>query len=514
MLFNVNSDLSVAKNSTLVLFLDSDKQVLKSQLLSTPQLQEVEELCTLANFKGSSGQTSNFYNLKNFDCARLVLVGVGKVEDGKVDVSVLKSSMSSVVSSLTKVQAKSLVLLTPETLLDEEDEQKSAFRTARVMVESLNYARYQFKRFITLDKSEDGHAEDCSCCTGIKSYHFVVDSNYFQSFEQGVEFARCVSAGVKLARDLGNLPPNECTPEYLARTGEKLAMDFENVEVEVLGEQEMKKLGMGCYLAVGKGSVNKPAMTILRYYGAKDRNERPYVFVGKGMTFDAGGYSLKPAAGMQEMKYDMCGAASVLGLMKSVAELELPLNLVVVVAGCENLIDGNAYRPGDILKSMSGLTVEIDNTDAEGRLVLCDALTYVSRFNPQTVVDVATLTGACMVALGSKLTGVFSNTEGLAQEVVKCGDYVDDRGWHLPLNEDFRNEMRGNHADLQNSSGSRLAGASTAAAFLSYFTKDYRWVHLDIAGTGWVSGKTHLATGRPISMMVTFLQRELEAKQA
>ncbi|MFC6276333.1 leucyl aminopeptidase [Psittacicella hinzii] len=504
MLFNVVESLFHGKEDTLVLFTNEKRELLKSSQLSPQVVEAVAELLVLDNFKGKAGQVSHFYNVLGLEgFKRVIVVGLGKLED--LSAKTLKRAATSLVTALSAVKATALTVLLPESLLSGE---RPIYRTAYVFVEALNFARYQFKRFYTLDKPEEGHSDTCSCCTGVKSYHFAVEPAYTAEFEQGLNDARCVSAGVKLARDLGNLPANVCTPFYLAAQGEKLARDYDKITTEVVDEAQMEALGMGCYLAVGKGSVNRPYMTVVKYMGAPDQNLRPFVFVGKGMTFDTGGYSIKPAASMEEMKYDMCGAASVLGLMKAVAELDLPVNVIGVAAGCENLISSTAYRPGDILKSMSGITVEVNNTDAEGRLVLCDALTYIGRYNPLKVVDIATLTGACMVALGSRLTGVFSSNDEFAKELLAAGEYVEDRGWHLPLDDDFRADMRGNHADLTNAGG-RFGGASTAAAFLSYFTKDYDWAHLDIAGTAWVSGKHHLATGRPVSLMVQYLQKQV-----
>ncbi|RIY33459.1 leucyl aminopeptidase [Psittacicella melopsittaci] len=510
MLFNVVHTLQHGKEDTLVLFANTEGKLVRTNDLNADTVADVERLLVLDNFKGSTGEVSHFYSVAGLTgFTRVIVAGVGKYDaEHKLTAKALKKVADKLVKKLVEVKASSLTLLLPEDLLTTAEASDAPYHTALVFVEAINFSRYKFKRFLTLDKPEEGHADNCSCCTGVKSYHFYVTPEHAAAFEAGLADARCISAGVKLARDLGNLPGNICTPRYLADQGEKLARDYDNITTEVLDENALEALGMGCYLAVGKGSSNRPYMTVVKYNGAPDSNQRPYVFVGKGMTFDTGGYSLKPAASMEEMKYDMCGAASVLGLVKAVAELNLPINLVGVVAGCENLISSTSYRPGDILKSMNGLTVEVNNTDAEGRLVLCDALTYVARFNPLKVIDIATLTGACMVALGSRITGVFSTRDEFARELVEAGEYVDDRGWHLPLDDDFRADMRGNHADLTNA-GSRFGGASTAAAFLSYFTKDYDWAHLDVAGTAWVSGKYHLATGRPVSLMTRWLQNQV-----
>ncbi|EPE3083836.1 leucyl aminopeptidase, partial [Morganella morganii] len=272
----------------------------------------------------------------------------------------------------------------------------------------------------------------------------------------------------------------------------------------VIGEEQMKELGMLAYLAVGQGSRNESLMSVIEYKGNPDPEARPIVLVGKGLTFDSGGISIKPADSMDEMKYDMCGAATVYGVMRVVAELGLPLNVIGILAGCENMPGGNAYRPGDILTTMSGQTVEVLNTDAEGRLVLCDTLTYAERFDPETVIDIATLTGACMVALGNHFSGLMANHNPLAHELLNASEQAGDRAWRLPLAEEFYEQIESNFADLANTGG-RLGGAITAGCFLSRFATRYNWAHLDIAGTAWRSGKNKGATGRPVALLSQFL---------
>ena len=300
------------------------------------------------------------------------------------------------------------------------------------------------------------------------------------------------------------MPPNICTPRYLADKAIELAQNYDSLNSHVVDEQQMEKLGMKSYLAVSQGSRNEAFMSIIEFKNNPDPDAKPIVLVGKGLTFDSGGISLKPGAGMDEMKYDMCGAATVYGVMRAVAELNLPLNVIGVLAGCENLPGGNAYRPGDILTTMSGLTVEVLNTDAEGRLVLCDALTYVERFDPEVVIDIATLTGACVVALASVNSGLFSPLNNLANELQNAADQSNDKAWRLPMNDEYNDLLKSNFADLANVGG-RWGGAITAACFLANFTKKYNWAHLDIAGTAWKQGADKGATGRPVSLLVQFL---------
>jgi leucyl aminopeptidase len=310
-----------------------------------------------------------------------------------------------------------------------------------------------------------------------------------------------IAHGQNLARDLGNLPPNICTPSYLAQTAKTLARSHK-LKVTVLEEAQMRKLGMNTLLAVSQGSRQAPKFIVLEYNGGGKK--KPIVLVGKGITFDTGGISIKPSSEMDEMKYDMCGAASVLGTLQTVAELKLPLNVIGVIPTCENMPDGQATRPGDIVTSMSGQTVEILNTDAEGRLILCDALTYTERFKPDAVVDIATLTGACVVALGSVASGLFSNQDSLADELLEAGVKAHDRAWHMPIWDDYQPQLKTNFADMQNIGG-RMAGAITAACFLARFAESYHWAHLDIAGTAWKGGSEKGATGRPVGLLTHFL---------
>jgi len=311
-----------------------------------------------------------------------------------------------------------------------------------------------------------------------------------------------IAEGMALAKDLGNLPGNHCTPTYLAEQAVDLGKRH-GIKVEVLEQKDCEKLGMGCFLAVARGSSQPPKFIVMEYQGGK-RDEPPVALVGKGITFDTGGISIKPAAEMDEMKFDMCGAASVLGTMKAIALMKLPLNVVGVVPSTENMPGGRAIKPGDVVTTMSGQTVEILNTDAEGRLILCDALTYVEKYKPAAVVDIATLTGAMVIALGHVATGLFANSDPLARELISAGETAWDRAWHMPLWDDYQEALKSNFADIPNI-GSRAGGSITAACFLSRFTKSYPWAHLDIAGTAWKSGAEKGATGRPVPLLSHFL---------
>ncbi len=321
--------------------------------------------------------------------------------------------------------------------------------------------------------------------------------------EAAARIGEAIGKGMGLAKDLGNLPGNLCTPAYLAERADELAQRFEKVSCETLGPERMEELGMGALLSVARGSRQEPRLIVLHYRGGA-KSARCHALVGKGVTFDTGGISIKPAAAMDEMKYDMCGAASVLGTVQAAAELELPINLVGVVAAVENMPDGNASRPGDIVTSMSGQTIEILNTDAEGRLALCDALTYVERFEPESVIDIATLTGACIIALGHEAQAVLGNNTSLINDLLAAGRLTGDRCWELPLFEEYQEQPKSNSADMANVGG-RAAGTITAACFLSRYAKKYRWAHLDIAGTAWRSGDQKGGTGRPVPLLTQYL---------
>ena len=316
-----------------------------------------------------------------------------------------------------------------------------------------------------------------------------------------------IGTGVRLAKDLGNLPGNVCTPRYLAEQAERLAARHASLKATIFDEKQMRGMKMGSLLSVAQGSKEPPRLIVLEHRGAK-RSAAPTVLVGKGVTFDSGGISIKPSGSMDEMKFDMCGAASVLGTMAATAELELPLNVVGVIPATENLPSGSATKPGDIFTSMSGQTIEVLNTDAEGRLILCDALTFASRFKPDTVIDIATLTGACVIALGAHASGLFSNDDRLADALLAAGESSGDRAWRLPVWDEYGEALKSNFADVANVGG-REAGAITAAAFLARFTREYRWAHLDIAGTAWRSGRRKGSTGRPVRLLTQYLLDQL-----
>lgn len=322
---------------------------------------------------------------------------------------------------------------------------------------------------------------------------------------QGLHHAEAAAEGIRLARQLANLPANVCTPTYLADQALQLAKQHPDIRTHIMDRNAMEQLGMGSLLAVARGTDEPPQFIEMQYHGHSDKNKAPIVLVGKGVTFDSGGISLKPPSGMEEMKYDMAGAASVIGTLKACARLKLPVNVIGLIPATENMPSGKATKPGDVVTSMSGQTVEIVNTDAEGRLILSDALTYAERFNPAFVIDIATLTGAIIIALGHETTGLFTTDDQLAEVILNAANESDDTTWRLPLLDIYQEAIDSPIADMANSTADRTAGSVTAACFLSRYTKKYRWAHLDIAGTAWVSGRKRNATGRPVPLLLQIL---------
>lgn len=340
-----------------------------------------------------------------------------------------------------------------------------------------------------------------------KLVNLLVDRQHAAAAASEVARAQALANGMDLAKTLGNLPGNVCTPAYLADQAKLLAKEH-GLKVDVLERKQIEALRMGAFLAVAQGSALAPRLIVLQYQGASSRSA-PVALVGKGITFDTGGISIKPAAEMDEMKFDMCGAASVLGTLRAVAEMKLKINVVGVIPACENMPSGTATRPGDVVTTMSGQTVEVLNTDAEGRLILCDALTYVARFKPRTVIDIATLTGACVIALGHHHSGLFAREDALAAELIDAGRDSGDTCWRMPLDEEYHEQLKSRFADVANIGG-RAGGSVTAACFLSRFTKDYDWAHLDIAGTAWKSGASKGSSGRPVPLLTRFLVARAE----
>jgi leucyl aminopeptidase len=451
----------------------------------------ISNLLRRGDLEGKPGQMLLLHQVPNILSERVLLVGCGK--ERELDERQYKQIISKTINTLNETGSMEAVCFLPELHVKGRD----TYWKVRQAVEATHDCLYSFSSLKT--RKEEPRRP-------LRKLVFNVPTRKELTIgEQAIQHGLAIAKGIKTCKDVANMPPNICNPSYLAEQARQLAEQYDAVSVEVIGEAEMEALGMGAYLAVSRGSANEAKMTIISYQGSPKADAAPIVFVGKGLTFDSGGISLKPGEAMDEMKYDMGGAASVLGTMHALAELKLPINVIGVLAGCENMPAGNAYRPGDILTTMSGQTVEVLNTDAEGRLVLCDALTYVERFNPDTVIDVATLTGACVIALGKHASGLLSTHNPLAHELLNASEQSGDRAWRLPLWDEYQEQLESPFADFTNLGG-RAAGTITAACFLSRFTKKYNWAHLDIAGTAWRSGgKDKGSTGRPVSMLTQFL---------
>jgi leucyl aminopeptidase len=450
----------------------------------------LSQIVRRGDHSGKPGHTLLLHHLPNCASERVLLVGCGK--DKEFNETRYREVTTAAIRALKNTGASEAISYLTELDVKGRDIPWKL----RQAVETSEAALYRFDR-LKSKKNDDNKGR------ALKRLILAVSKRSdLQPGEEAVRQALAIAAGMALTKDLGNLPGNVCTPTYLADQARDLARQY-GLKSTVLDAEQMQELGMGSLLSVAKGSDQPPKLIVLEYRGAGE-NDPPVALVGKGITFDSGGISIKPAANMDEMKFDMCGAASVLGTLKAVAELKLRINVVGVVPTCENLLNGKASKPGDIVTSLSGQTIEVLNTDAEGRLILCDALTYVGRYHPSVVVDIATLTGACVIALGNHATGLFANNEQLARELVNAGKYTHDRAWQMPLWEEYQQQLDTNFADMANVGG-REGGAITAACFLARFTRDYKWAHLDIAGTAWKTGKEKGATGRPVPLLTQFL---------
>ena len=443
-----------------------------------------------AGFEGKPGQSQLLPALPGIMADAVLVVGTGDLKD--LDSRGLQRAALTATKALASGPKKAVSYLAELPIAN-----TSLSDRLTAITRSSGEAAY---RFDTFKSKKNGNK-------GLNHLTLAVDDkSQVAAGKKAVAWGEALASGINTARTLGNLPPNVCHPSYMADQAKTLGKRNDKMlHVEVLGESDMKKLGMGSFLAVSNGSDQEGKLIVMDYKGGK-KNAAPVVLVGKGITFDTGGISLKPGAGMDEMKFDMCGAASVLGVMSALVESGLPINVVGVMACAENMPSGGATRPGDIVTTMSGQTVEILNTDAEGRLVLCDALTYVARFKPAVVIDIATLTGACVVALGKVVSGLFSPSDELANALLDAGQQSGDRAWRMPVWQDYQDMLESPFADIANIGNAPNAGAITAACFLARFTKEYNWAHLDIAGTAWHSGAQKGATGRPVPLLLQYLK--------
>ncbi|WP_394807944.1 leucyl aminopeptidase [Nitrosomonas sp.] len=448
----------------------------------------IKNILTLGDMDGKANTALLLHNVPGTLFKRVLLIGLGKEQEFKG-----KTFLSAVNTTLNTLQKTAV---TDATLFLSDfpiKERANPWKVSQIVI-TASSSNYRFDQLKSKPENSPRSLRKLVLCIDSRTELAVC--------EEALQQSLAIAHGMSLAKDLGNLAPNICTPTYLAKQAKDLAKTHK-LKASVLEEKDMEKLGMGALLAVAQGSEQPAKLIVLEYQGS-GKKENPIVLVGKGVTFDTGGISLKPAAEMDEMKFDMSGAGSVLGTLLAIAEMKLPINVVGIIPATENMPGGKATKPGDVVTSMSGQTIEILNTDAEGRLILCDALTYAERYNPKVVIDIATLTGACVIALGNFTTGLISNDDKLAQKLLAAGEQAVDRAWQLPLWDEYQDLLKSNFADIANIGG-RAAGTITAACFLSRFTKKYRWAHLDIAGTAWKSGKEKGSTGRPVPLLTQFL---------
>ena len=450
--------------------------------------QSISKLLERRDFDAKSGSTMLLAG-DSTPHTRILLIGLGKQD--AFSPAILKKSILAATETIKKTQTKDALISFDDITLKDCNQSW----LIRFAIEAINDALYVFDEFKTTkaDKTE------------LSSVSFYCGTNTNSTdAEKAISEGSAIAAGVSVAKTLGNLPGNICTPTYLATTAKDIAKNNSTVTTTILDENKMASLGMHSLLSVSAGSEEPAQLIIMEYKGGK-ASDKAHVLVGKGVTFDSGGISLKPGESMDEMKYDMCGAASVFGTLTAIVALKPSINVTAIVAAAENMPDGKATKPGDIVTTLSGQTVEILNTDAEGRLVLCDALTYAEQnHDPASIVDIATLTGACIIALGHHTTGLLGNNDELANELLAAGTDAADKAWRLPLWDEYQPQLDSNFADMQNIGG-RPAGTITAACFLSRFAKKMKWAHLDIAGTAWVSGKSKGATGRPVPMLTQYI---------
>ena len=454
----------------------------------------IKNILASGDMDGKANTSLLLHNVPDTLFKRVLLIGLGKEQEFKE--KTFLAALGATLNALQKTAVTDATLFLSDFPVKDKT---NAWKVNQTVIAATN-SGYRFDQLKSKPDNNQSSLRKLIVC--------IDNRTELAACETALQQSIAIAHGMNLAKDLGNLAPNICTPAYLAKQAKDLAKSHK-LKATALEEKDMEKLGMGSLLAVARGSEQPAKLIVLEYHGAA-KKENPVVLVGKGVTFDTGGISLKPAAEMDEMKFDMSGAGSVLGTLQAVAEMKLPINVVGIIPATENMPSGKATKPGDVVTSLSGQTIEILNTDAEGRLILCDALTYAERYNPKVVIDIATLTGACVIALGNFTTGLMSNDDKLAQELLAAGEQAADRAWQLPLWDEYQDLLRSNFADIANIGG-RAAGTITAACFLSRFTKKYRWAHLDIAGTAWKSGKDKGSTGRPVPLLTQFLISQTKA---
>ena len=489
--FNIKSGSPEKQRSACVVVgvFDNRKLSLSAELIDRASNGYISEIIRRGDMEGKLGSTLLLHNVRGTLADRVLLIGLGKERDFRD--KEFRSAIKTAVKLLNETGSYEAVLYLTEEKVKRREvawrvehavvvAMESVYRFDQMKSQPTEVRRPLRKLTLSVPQRSDLAAGEAAAARGL-----------------------AISHGMELARDLGNLPGNVCTPTYLGERAQQLAQEYPDLRVTVMERPQIEALGMGSFLSVTNGSEQPPRFIVFEY-NMSPRKSKPVVLIGKGITFDTGGISLKPGADMDHMKFDMCGAASVFGTLRAIIELKAKVNVVGLVAACENMPSGRATKPGDIVKSMSGQTIEVLNTDAEGRLILADTLTFAERYEPEAVVDIATLTGAMVIALGHIACGVFSNNDALARAIIAAGDDAYDRGWQMPIWEDYQEGLNSNFADFANIAG-RAGGSITAACFLSRFARKFDWAHLDIAGVAWKEGKEKGATGRPVPMLTTWL---------
>lgn len=483
----VSQTFTLESDCLVIPLYDDSKLPIILKGLPESEIQQIEALESAGDISRKSGATLLLHRL-SAPSKRILFIGCGM----SYEFSDLRKSIQTIAKTVNSLSVKHVAILADQWRVDDIEHMQLLQQIALLFTtESYRYDH-------TLSKKADA----------LSLEKVTVISENLMANDFALTQGQAMGRGMNTARQLGNLPPNFCTPSHLADTAKELGKQFKKLNVTVYDEAQIKEIGMNALLSVTAGTKEPAKVVVMEYQGA-DQSQQPYVLVGKGVTFDSGGISLKPGAKMDEMKFDMCGSASVVGTLQAVCELDLPINVIGVIGAVENMPDGGATKPGDVITTLSGQTVEILNTDAEGRLVLCDLLSYVERFNPLAVIDIATLTGACVVALGNHASGLYSNQDMISWQLLEAGQLTYDRAWPMPLWKEYDKQLDSNFADIGNIGGP-AGGSVTAACFLSRFTKNYTWAHLDIAGTAWLEGKEKGATGRPVSLLVQYLLNRVE----
>lgn len=491
----------------------------------------LDDLYLSKDFHGHVGETVIIFYPAGMKFKRLLFVGLGL--KNKFDMHCYLCALDAVVKKIKNIVIKNITCTLVDTAASMGWNLRTILHTTVIAYRKSQYDFFQFKTTSALRQTREQNSLKKALgfsdpnmifkdsknrqveCSNINEVIFPLFHENtitdIQSCELFISEAQIIADAVNLTCNIGNAPSNICTPSFLAKVAQDIADAEKNMTLEVFNLQQAEMKGLKAFTSVAKGSKEEPRFIVMQYRGANTEMIDPIVLVGKGVTFDSGGISLKPGENMDEMRYDMSGAGTVLGVMQAASQMKLALNIVGIIPACENMPSGNSLKPGDIIESLSGKTIEVLNTDAEGRLILCDALTYAESFSPRVVIDIATLTGACVVALGHYYTGLFSNVDELAKELLKAGEESNDICWRLPIHDVYQQELQSNYADIANIGGGRVAGAITAACFLSYFSTQFPWAHLDIAGTAWQRDKTG-ATGRPVCLLISYLLNQKDSQ--